>query len=64
VSTSEDPDEIVFNSEEENREHQETGVVKSEIYKKYWIAVGLVLSPAILVSLTFMQATRNFSDIW
>ena len=64
ISTSEEATEIVASAEEENAERQETGVVKSEIYKVYWVAVGLVLSPAILLSLTFMQGTRNFTDIW
>lgn len=63
-SSSEDPADIVQSSEDENRERQETGVVKSDIYLKYWLAVGVFLSPAILLSLTFMQATRNFSDVW
>lgn len=63
-SGSEDPGEIVQSSEEDNSERQETGVVKSAIYKRYWVAVGIWLSPAILLSLTLMQATRNFSDVW
>ncbi len=64
LSTSEEVTEIVASAEDENVERQESGVVKSEIYKKYWVAVGLFLSPAILLSLTFMQGTRNFTDIW
>ena len=45
-------------------ESRETGVVKLDIYKKYWSSVGNVLSPVILLSLLLMQASRNFTDVW
>ena len=45
-------------------ETREEGSVKLAIYKKYWKAIGLVLSPAILVALTLMQASKNLTDVW
>jgi len=47
-----------------NEETRETGSVKFEIYKTYWIAVGHVLSPTILFSLLAMQVSRNLTDVW
>lgn len=49
---------------EDPGETQERGRVKFGIYKSYWIAVGVFLSPAILLSLILMQATRNATDVW
>ncbi|XP_067681975.1 ATP-binding cassette sub-family C member 10-like [Haliotis asinina] len=45
-------------------EEQEKGVVKLEIYKTYWLAVGKCLSPLVLLALFLMQASRNISDWW
>ena len=36
-------------------EEKDTGVVKLHVYKSYWIAVGRILAPMILVSLFLMQ---------
>ena len=36
-------------------EEKDTGVVKLHVYKSYWIAVGRILAPMILVSLLLMQ---------
>ena len=41
--------------EEEEEERRETGRVKLGVYKAYWRAVGLLLSPTILLSLLAMQ---------
>ena len=38
-------------------EEKETGVVKLAVYKEYWRAVGMCLSPLVLVSLFLMQGT-------
>ena len=46
-----------------NIETQEKGTVKFAIYKQYWKAVGVLLSPAILLSLLAMQITRNLTGV-
>ncbi|XP_011404304.1 PREDICTED: multidrug resistance-associated protein 7-like isoform X1 [Amphimedon queenslandica] len=45
-------------------EEMEEGVVKVGVYWSYWVSVGLVLAPAVLLSLFLMQASRNVSDWW
>ena len=40
-------------------EEKDTGVVKLHVYKSYWIAVGRILAPMILVSLLLMQGIYN-----
>ncbi|GFN76447.1 multidrug resistance-associated protein 7-like [Plakobranchus ocellatus] len=45
-------------------EDRQTGVIKTDVYKAYWLAVGACLTPWVLVSLFFMQASRNLSDWW
>ena len=40
-------------------EEKETGVVKLAVYKEYWRAVGMCLSPLVLVSLFLMQGTET-----
>ncbi|XP_077991202.1 ATP-binding cassette sub-family C member 10-like [Glandiceps talaboti] len=45
-------------------EGKEVGVVKLHVYWSYWKAIGKCLAPAILLSLFFMQASRNTSDWW
>ena len=40
------------------------GVVAWAVYRSYWLAVGRLLSPAILLSLLAMQASRNLTDVW
>ena len=46
------------------QERRETGRVKMKVYSAYWRAVGLLLSPMILVSLLAMQVSRNLTDVW
>ena len=36
-------------------EEKEVGVVALSVYKSYWLAVGLILTPMILLSLFLMQ---------
>ena len=38
-------------------EEKETGVVKLEVYKSYWRAVGGCLAPSVLIALFLMQGT-------
>ncbi len=38
-------------------EEKEVGVVAFSVYRSYWVAVGMVLTPIILLSLFFMQGT-------
>lgn len=54
----------VQGNDDDNEETREVGVVKFRVYKSYWLAVGVLLSPGILVSLACMQASRNFTDVW
>ena len=50
--------------ESPGQEGRETGRVKLRVYSAYWRAVGLLLSPMILVSLLAMQISRNLTDVW
>ena len=63
-SVTPEDDSVVLQSLGINEEEQESGAVKLEIYKKYWLSVGMFLSPAILLSLTLMQGTRSLTDVW
>ena len=36
-------------------EEKEVGVVAFSVYRSYWVAVGMILTPIILLSLFFMQ---------
>ncbi|XP_041353425.1 ATP-binding cassette sub-family C member 10-like [Gigantopelta aegis] len=45
-------------------ERKEKGVVNLHVYKSYWKAIGMCLSPLILLALFFMQASRNINDWW
>jgi len=47
-----------------NNEESEQGTVKMKVYLKYMKAVGLLLSPLILITLVAMQLTRNLTDVW
>ena len=53
--------EEVEGSREEERER---GVVRAGVYTSYWRAVGVCLSPAVLLAVLLMQASRNTSDWW
>jgi len=55
---------VVATENDNDVEVQERGVVKFDVYKLYWKAMGIFLSPAILLSLTLMQGSKNFTDIW
>jgi hypothetical protein len=57
-----DPEDVEIEREmaEDEEEGQERGSVKFDIYRNYWAAVGHYLSPAILISLTLMQACKTF----
>ncbi|CAG5133932.1 unnamed protein product [Candidula unifasciata] len=45
-------------------EERQTGSVKADVYKNYWKNVGVCLSPMVLMTMFFMQASRNTSDWW
>ncbi|GFR60827.1 multidrug resistance-associated protein 7-like [Elysia marginata] len=45
-------------------EDRRTGVIRGDVYKTYWFAVGSFLTPCVLIALFFMQASRNLSDWW
>ncbi|KAL5483667.1 hypothetical protein EMCRGX_G020072 [Ephydatia muelleri] len=45
-------------------EEKEVGVVSASVYKAYYIAVGYIMAPAILLSLFLMQGSKNTSDLW
>lgn len=40
-------------------EEKDTGVVKLDVYKSYWSAVGNCLSPLVLLSLLLMQGNKH-----
>ena len=42
-------------------EEKDEGVVKLDVYKSYWLAVGLCLSPLVLFSLFLMQGNFQIS---
>ncbi len=39
-------------------EEKDTGVVKLDVYKSYWLAVGNCLSPLVLFSLLLMKGNK------
>lgn len=45
-------------------EEKEEGVVRLDVYKSYWIAVGYVLAPTIFISLFLMQGTYYGSIVY
>ncbi|XP_040892605.1 ATP-binding cassette sub-family C member 10 isoform X2 [Toxotes jaculatrix] len=45
-------------------EQKQAGGLAWKVYQTYWVAVGRVLAPAILMSLLLMQASKNISDWW
>uniref|UniRef100_A0A8C6V259 ATP-binding cassette sub-family C member 10 n=1 Tax=Naja naja TaxID=35670 RepID=A0A8C6V259_NAJNA len=45
-------------------EEKKEGAVAFKVYRAYWLAVGSCLALSILLSLLFMQASRNISDWW
>lgn len=45
-------------------EERQRGRVEFDIVSTYWKAVGMYVSPAVLVMLSLMQSTRNVSDWW
>ncbi|XP_071962252.1 ATP-binding cassette sub-family C member 10-like [Antedon mediterranea] len=45
-------------------EDQDKGVVKLDVYKSYWRAVGHLLAISTFIALTLMQASRNINDWW
>ena len=40
-------------------EERDQGVVKFDVYKSYWVAVGHCLAPAVLISLLLMQGKKT-----
>lgn len=40
-------------------EEKDRGVVKLQVYRTYWVAVGRCLAPAVLLALFLMQGTCN-----
>ena len=47
-----DTDNVLVKEEE-----KEVGVVAFSVYRSYWVAVGVLLTPIILLSLFLMQGT-------
>jgi len=47
-----------------NEEHQHQGSISSRVYRAYLKAVGRPLSLLVIISLLFMQASKNASDLW
>ncbi len=47
-----------------NEESQQEGTIQFHVFKSYYKAIGPCLFWMIMLSMTTMQATRNFSDIW
>lgn len=45
-------------------EQKQVGGLAWRVYQTYWLAVGGVLATSILMSLLFMQASKNMSDWW
>ncbi|XP_041838321.1 ATP-binding cassette sub-family C member 10 isoform X2 [Melanotaenia boesemani] len=45
-------------------EQKQVGGLAWRVYQTYWFAVGGVLATSILMSLLFMQASKNVSDWW
>uniref|UniRef100_A0A672ZF74 ATP-binding cassette, sub-family C (CFTR/MRP), member 10 n=1 Tax=Sphaeramia orbicularis TaxID=375764 RepID=A0A672ZF74_9TELE len=45
-------------------EQKQVGGLAWKVYQTYWVSVGRVLAPSILMSLLLMQATKNLSDWW
>lgn len=48
----------------EEPEEKEKGAVKIQVYRNYVHAIGTVLAALLMLSLFFMQTTKNGSDIW
>lgn len=46
------------------QEIKETGSLSSHVLAVYWKALGASMGLLIVLSLIFMQVSRNFSDIW
>ena len=44
-------------------EEKETGVVKLEVYKSYWRAVGGCLAPSVLIALFLMQGKTMLTNL-
>ncbi|XP_052824006.1 ATP-binding cassette sub-family C member 10 isoform X2 [Octopus bimaculoides] len=61
---SAEKDDFVAPSKLVGAEEKETGSVRISVYKTYWKAIGTSLSIIILLSLLFMQASRNITDWW
>ena len=40
-------------------EEKEVGVVAFSVYRSYWVAVGMLLTPIILLSLFLMQGMNS-----
>ena len=38
-------------------EDRKTGVIKGDVYKTYWFAIGSCLTPLVLIALFFMQGS-------
>lgn len=53
-----DGEQAEGNGELVQEEEKHTGVVKLEVYKAYWFAVGACLSPLVLFSLFLMQGGK------
>ncbi|CAL8080361.1 unnamed protein product [Orchesella dallaii] len=53
-----------WKSAELNKEQQKEGTIRLRVYHSYYRSVGRGICWLIFVSLTAMQATRNFSDLW
>ncbi|KAM6461779.1 ATP-binding cassette sub-family C member 10 isoform 2-T3 [Liasis olivaceus] len=58
----EEPAQLSYCPKQE--EEKKEGAVAFKVYRAYWLAVGSCLALSILLSLLFMQASRNISDWW
>lgn len=47
-----------------NEESQKEGTIQFHVFRSYYKAIGPCLFWMIMLSMTTMQASRNFSDIW
>ncbi|CAF0823034.1 unnamed protein product [Didymodactylos carnosus] len=60
-------DELIIQPEnalQTELEQRCTGTVKLFVWKRYFIAVGIILSFSIVISVFLMQASRNIFDWW
>ncbi|UJR20680.1 hypothetical protein I4U23_023801 [Adineta vaga] len=65
--STQDLEEQVIQAEtalQNEAEQRCTGTVKFEVWKRYFIAVGICLSFSVVFSVFLMQASRNIFDWW